>query len=76
MSLIPPPQVPGFVPTSCTDLQKMGYSMNGIFPVLGKSKLIQMAMCDFSKPDQGKYYSADQPRLIIFQPSYSLKKKK
>ena len=53
--LIPPPQLPGWQPSTCRDLASMGYRRNGLFPLLGeKSRAVEMAFCDFTNLSNGK----------------------
>ena len=48
-ALLPPKQIPDFVPSTCIDLQKIGNKVNGIFPVFNNgTKTVDMTFCDFS----------------------------
>lgn len=37
----------GKMPTSCSDLQRMGHKLSGFFPVEGSKKRMEMVYCDF-----------------------------
>ena len=55
----------GQMPTSCSDLQRMGHKLSGFFSVKG-SKKMEMVYCDFSPNQNGMTLTDEILILLLF----------
>jgi hypothetical protein len=52
----------GHIPTSCSDLQQIGYKTNGLFSVMGNTS-IETVYCNFHAKEKGTQF----PKFTTFE---------
>ena len=60
----------GKMPSSCSDLQRMGHKISGLYSVIG-TRTVEMVYCNFYPNGKGKKKKKQTQHIQLESPSFS-----